>query len=42
MEKIDLNRLDSLVLSSSTAIADFERLVMLTCDLISEESDNSL
>lgn len=42
MEKINLHRLDSLVLGSSTAVTDFERLVSLTCDLISEESDHSL
>jgi len=42
MEKIDLNRLDSLVLGSKIAVTDFERLVTLTCDLIQEESDGSL
>jgi hypothetical protein len=42
MEKIDLNRLDVLVLGGSTSLNDIERLITLTCDLISEENDNSL
>ena len=40
MEKIDLCRLDGIVLAQSAN--DIERIVMLTCDLALEENENNI
>ena len=42
MEKIDLYRLDGIVLGQSAHSSEIERIVCLTCDLINEENENNI